>query len=404
MSSRSPQVKDGREIILGVCGGISAYKSCDLLRRMQELGFLITVVPTRASLNFVGIATWEALSGREVPEDLWNNVHQVPHIALAKRSSAIVIAPATADFIAKIAAGLAEDLLSNIVLAASVPIVLVPAMHTEMWFNPATVANIQTLKSRGLIVVEPDSGRLTGEDVGVGRYPETSKIITALSTALGTKSDLLGKRVLVSAGGTREAIDPIRYIGNHSSGKQGYALAYAAAARGADVTLVAANTNLPDIEGVSTIHVTTALQMQEQLEALFGATDILIMAAAVADVRPAHPNSFKLDKVKLESLELVSNPDITSTLTERKGKQIVIGFAAQASEEYESGIAKASAKLRAKNLDLIYFNDVSAGAIFGSENTQGIILSDNGVATEFPEGTKLTLANKLLDFALDKLG
>lgn len=395
---------DGREILLGVSGGVSAYKSCELLRRLQDLGYLITVVPTRASLNFVGIATWEALSGRQVPVDLWNNVHQVPHISLAKKAAAIVIAPATADLIAKLAAGLADDLLSNIVLAASSPIILVPAMHTEMWLNPATVANIKTLKSRGFVVVEPDSGRLTGLDVGVGRFPETNKIIATLEGTLEASHDLLGKQVLISAGGTREPIDPVRYIGNRSSGKQGYALAYAAAQRGAQVTLVAANSEIPDIEGICTIHVSTASEMHEVLKMHYADTDILVMSAAIADVRPAETSALKLDKENLTVIDLVRNPDITSSLTTHKSKQVVIGFAAQTSADIGDGLFLAAKKLQEKRLDFIYFNDVTAGAIFGSDNTHGVILSSEGASTPFPEASKLTLAHKLLDFALDKLG
>ena len=404
MIPRSSQVTDGREILLGVSGGISAYKSCELLRRLQDLGYLITVVPTRASLNFVGIATWEALSGREVPQDLWNNVHQVPHISLAKSSAAIVIAPTTADLIAKLAAGVADDLLTNIVLAATSPIVLVPAMHTEMWLNSATQANIVTLKSRGFIVVEPDTGRLTGSDVGVGRFPEVSKIVATLETTLKVKHDLLGKKVLISAGGTREPIDPVRYIGNRSSGKQGYALAYAAAIRGAQVTLVAANSELADIEGITTVHVSTALEMQEALKKQFAESDILIMSAAIADVRPAETSAHKIEKENLTFIDLVRNPDITSSLTAEKRSQIVIGFAAQTAEEEGQGLMLAGKKLHDKKLDFIYFNDVSAGAIFGSDNTHGVILSSAGIVTPFLEGSKLILAHKLLDFASDKLG
>jgi len=404
MTANYPEVSGGREILLGVSGGISAYKSCELLRRMQDLGFRVTVIPTRASLNFVGIATWEALSGRQVPLDLWNNVHQVPHISLAKKASAIVIAPATADLIAKLAAGIADDLLTNIVLASTSPVILVPAMHTEMWLNAATVANLATLNDRGFIIVEPESGRLTGSDVGMGRYPETQKIIGALTEELKTRSDLLGKRVLISAGGTREPIDAVRYIGNRSSGKQGYALAYAAAIRGADVTLVAANCDLPDIEGVNTIHVSTALEMQDALSAHFEESDILIMAAAIADVRPASPISGKVKKEDLTSIELIRNPDITAELTAKKGTQVVIGFAAQASDTQGQGLELAAKKLQEKGLDLLYFNDVSGGAIFGSDETAGVILRAHGESSQFPRASKLTLAHTLLDNALDKLG
>jgi len=394
----------GREIVLGVTGGISAYKSCDLLRRLQEHGFLITVVPTRASLNFVGTATWEALSGRPIATDLWNNVHQVPHISLAKKASAIVIAPATADVIAKMAHGIADDLLTNLILAAAVPIVVVPAMHTEMWLNPVTQANIEVLRKRGITIVEPGVGKLTSGDVGVGRYPETASIIESLLTCLDAKRDLLGKKVLISAGGTREPIDPVRYIGNLSSGKQGYAIALAAAARGAQVTLVAANTAQPDIEGIQTIHVSTALEMQEALEAHFRESDVLIMSAAVADVRPAHASDSKIAKSELNSIELTTNPDITRELAGVKSGQVMIGFAAQTADTAAEGQLIAASKLQDKGLDFIYFNDVSGGAIFGSDETEGVILHASGESTVFPKASKMTLADKLLDLALNKLG
>ena len=240
----------GREIVLGVAGGISAYKSCELLRRLQDVGCQVTVVPTRASLNFVGVSTWEALSGRPVPVDLWNNVHQVPHIALAKKADLLVIAPATADLMAKVAAGIADDLLTNILLASDVPTIFVPAMHSEMWRNAATQAKVLTLRARGYVILEPATGKLTSGDTGIGRYPELAVILASVAQALDIKTDLKGRSVLISAGGTREAIDPVRYIGNHSTGKQGYALAQAAMSRGATVTLVAANSALRDIEGL----------------------------------------------------------------------------------------------------------------------------------------------------------
>jgi len=226
-----------REIVLGVGGGISAYKSCELVRRLQDHGFLVSVIPTRSSLNFVGRATWEALSGRPIQDEMWNNVHEVPHIALAKKAAAIVIAPATADLIARIALGRADDMLTNVVIASNAPLIIVPAMHSEMWLNKATVANVALLRDRGVIVMEPAIGKLTSGDVGVGRYPEISEIIPVVEKATNHNSDLLGKTVLVSAGGTREQIDPVRYIGNKSSGKQGIAIAIAAASRGAKVSL-----------------------------------------------------------------------------------------------------------------------------------------------------------------------
>ena len=394
----------GREIVLGITGGISAYKSCDLLRRLQDLGFLITVVPTQSSLNFVGRSTWEALSGRQVPTDLWNNVHQVPHISLAKSADAIIIAPATADVMAKAAAGIADDLLTNIILAASVPLIFVPAMHTEMWNNAATQANVQLLRTRGHQVVEPDSGKLTSGDVGVGRYPQSSKIIDCLSATMRSRADLHGLSILISAGGTREAIDPVRYIGNHSSGRQGYALAYAAIVRGAKVTLVAANSALADIEGVETIHVTSALEMQAALMERFDQADVVIMSAAVADVRPANASAAKISKSDLTAISLTENPDITKDLSKRKGNQIMIGFAAQTAVSLDEGLKLATTKLQEKGLDVIYFNDVSGGAIFGSDRTQGVILTAQGQKYEFADGPKMALANKLLDLVLDKLG
>ena len=394
----------GREIVLGVAGGISAYKSCELLRRLQDLGLLVTVLPTRSSLNFVGVATWEALSGREVPVELWNNVHQVPHISIAKSADAIIIAPATADLMAKVAAGLADDLLTNVLLASDLPTIFVPAMHSEMWLNPATQHNVNILKSRGFIVVEPGSGKLTSGDVGIGRYPEIGEILRALSVALELNSDLLGRRVLISAGGTREAIDPVRYIGNHSSGKQGYALAYAAAIRGAEVTLVAANSTLPDIEGVKTIHVSSADEMLSALRENFATSEILIMCAAVADVRPTHQSEKKIGKNDLTTISLVQNPDITKELSFMKGEQIFIGFAAETEVTMEDALDKALRKMQEKELDIIFCNDVSDGAIFGAESTSGVIVDRSGSREKVSKILKMTLADKLLDLALDKLG
>ena len=394
----------GREIVLGVTGGISAYKSCDLLRRLQDHGFLVTVIPTRASLNFVGVATWEALSGREIATDLWNNVHQVPHVSIAKKADAIIIAPATADILAKMAHGIADDLLTNTLLASTAPVIVVPAMHTEMWLNPATVSNIETLRNRGVVVIEPGTGKLTSGDVGVGRYPESADIISGLLETLSLTSDLLGKRVLISAGGTREAIDPVRYIGNHSSGKQGYALAHAAALRGAKVTLVSANSQEPNIEGIETIRVVSASQMQEALEANFDLADIVIMAAAVADVRPAGISSGKISKSELKSIELIQNPDILKVLSSRKRDQVIIGFAAQTQAADNGGLAQAAKKLQEKALDAIYFNDVSEGAIFGADETSGVIVTADGAEEAVPRVSKVTLANKILDLALNKLG
>lgn len=390
----------GREIVLGVGGSISAYKSCDLLRRLQDQGFLITVVPTRASLNFVGVATWEALSHRAVAEDLWNNVQEVPHVSLGKKADAVVIAPATADLLARIAQGRADDMLTNIVLTATCPIIVAPAMHTEMWLNDATQKNVKTLRSRGFIVIDPEVGKLTGGDVGAGRYPKTKVIVQATQDALKGKADYLGVKVLVSAGGTREAIDPVRYIGNRSSGKQGYALAYAAAKRGAEVTLVSANAELKDIEGVKTIHVETANQMQQALVEEFDETDLVIMSAAVADVRPESTELEKISKSGLTELKLKPNDDIIKALSSMKKRQVLVGFAAQTGPD---GISQAKEKLRAKGLDLLYFNDVTKTKIFGEDETEGIVLDADGGESKISRISKVTLADTILDLALHKL-
>ena len=395
----------GRKILLGVSGGISAYKSCDLLRRLQDNGFLVDVVPTQASLNFVGKSTWEALSGRKVHLDLWSDVEKVPHISMAKENDLIVIAPATADLLAKLATGRSDDLLTNIVLASTAPKVLVPAMHTEMWLNPATTENVDTLRKRGFIVVEPDVGRMTGTDVGVGRYPESAKIIKTINDALVATSDLVGKKIIITAGGTREPIDPIRFIGNRSSGKQGFALAMAAASRGAQVHLVTANTDLPSIEGITITNVETAEQMLAVLDFEFPHCDALIMSAAVADARVVNYSDIKIGKESLSTLSLVNNPDILKSLSSvKKPGQIIFGFAAETISDMNELEASASAKLSSKSLDLIYVNNVSNGAIFGSEKTKGLIIDKERNVIEVPEISKDTLSDILLDQLVSKLG
>ena len=395
----------GRKLLLGVSGGISAYKSCELLRRLQDEGFIVDVVPTSASLNFVGKATWEALSGRKVLTDLWSDVEKVPHILMAKENYLIVIAPTTADLLAKLASGRADDLLTNIVLASTAPKILVPAMHTEMWLNPATVANVKTLQDRGFVVVAPDEGRMTGSDIGVGRYPEVSKIIEIINLTTHITADLAGKRILITAGGTREPIDPIRFIGNRSSGRQGFALAAAAASRGAQVHLVAANTDLPVIEGVTITSVETAEQMAAVLEYEFSECDALIMSAAVADAKVANYSEQKIKKEKLDVVSFSKNPDILKNLSEKKKPgQVIVGFAA----ETISGLAelqqRGEEKLVSKSLDLIYVNNVSDGAVFGSENTQGLIIDKNHNVIKVPQISKDTLSDILLDQLVSKLG
>ena len=395
----------GRKLLLGVAGGISAYKSCDLLRRLQDEGFIVDVVPTAASLNFVGKATWEALSGRNVVTDLWSDVTNVPHISLAKESDLIVIAPATADLLAKLASGRADDLLTNIVLASTSPKILVPAMHPEMWSNAATVENVKVLKERGFYVVEPDEGRMTGSDFGVGRYPETTKIIEIINKTIIQSSDLSGKRILITAGGTREPIDPIRFIGNRSSGKQGFALAMAAASRGAQVHLVTANTDLPIIEGITTTAVETAEQMAAVLAVEFPHCDALIMSAAVADAKVLNYSDIKIKKESLGTVELDKNPDILKSLSQsKKLGQVIVGFAAETSSNALALEQSGFDKLSSKSLDVIYVNNVSGGAIFGSDKTEGLIIDKQKNVIKVPEISKDTLSDILLDQLVSKLG
>jgi phosphopantothenoylcysteine decarboxylase/phosphopantothenate--cysteine ligase len=390
----------GREVILGVGGGIAAYKSCDLLRRLQDIGFLVTVVPTPSSLNFVGAATWEALSGRAVTTEVFESVEEVRHVSLAKKADFIIIAPATADLIARMAAGRADDLLTNIILAADVPVLIVPAMHPNMWKDQATTSNVGVLRERGYHVLDPDVGALTSGDVGQGRFPETVKILESFSELTQVKSDYLGKKVLVSAGGTREPIDPIRFIGNQSSGKQGYAVALQALRRGAEVVLVSANASLPDIEGVKTIHVQTASEMHDVLHQEFTKCDVLVMAAAVADARPEHVQDSKIKKGSLSSINLTENVDILKSLSGVKGKQVVVAFAAETSHDATA----AQSKMLAKGADILYLNDVSGGDIFNSETTFGEIFTRGGVSYKVGKTTKDTLAQELLDHALHQLG
>jgi phosphopantothenoylcysteine decarboxylase/phosphopantothenate--cysteine ligase len=395
----------GRKLLLGVSGGISAYKSCELLRRLQDQGFIVDVVPTAASLNFVGKATWEALSGRKVITDLWTDVESVPHISMAKENDLILIAPATADLLAKLASGRADDLLTNIVLASNAPKILVPAMHPEMWLNPATSANVSILRDRGFVVIEPDQGRMTGSDVGVGRYPDLSKIFSEIQAKLQNNSDLAGRRIIVTTGGTREPIDPVRYIGNRSSGKQGFALALAAATRGANVHLISANADLPEIDGVEITKIETATELLSVLEEEFPKCDALIMSAAVADARVSNYSQNKIKKSDFETMELTKNPDILARIAEiKRSGQIVVGFAAETDSKSENLVKLGSEKLRSKSLDLMYVNNVTDGAIFGSDLTQGIIIDSNERNIEIPKISKDTLSDILLDQLVSKLG
>jgi phosphopantothenoylcysteine decarboxylase/phosphopantothenate--cysteine ligase len=394
-----------REVILGVGGGIAAYKSCELLRRLQDRGYAITVVPTPSSLNFVGAATWEALSGRAVTTQVWERVDEVRHISLAASADALIIAPATADLIARIASGRADDLLTNLVLAVDIPILVVPAMHPQMWLDPATVANVDILRSRGFMVMDPEIGRLTGDDVGPGRFPETPAIIEKFEKLIAANKDLLGVQVLVTAGGTREAIDPVRFIGNRSSGRQGAAVARAARDRGAHVKMILANSQLStkeaqELNGIEVISVETATQMHAALEKEFPAANLLVMSAAVADARPSQISDEKIKKGQLKDIQLIENPDLLKSIASMRDKQIIIAFAA----ETNSDIDAAQEKMKAKGANILYLNDVSGGAIFGSDSTEGFILTSNGAHIPVSQTSKDTLAELLLDQALIQLG
>jgi phosphopantothenoylcysteine decarboxylase/phosphopantothenate--cysteine ligase len=404
----------GREIILGVSASISAYKSADLLRRLQDEGFLVTVVPTKSSLNFVGVATWEALSKRKVRTDLWQDVAEAAHTDLARDIAAIVIAPSTADLLAKIAAGICDDLLTNVIMVSEAPKILVPSMHPQMWLNPATIANVETLRNRGFVVIEPEFGRMTGTDVGIGRFPESATIISQLNSTLNHKADLKGKKILISAGGTVEPIDPVRFIGNRSSGKQGFALAYAAALRGAEVHLVVAG-EVPELEkkkleGVTISAISTADEMAAVMRTEAPFSDAIFMSAAVADAKPAKSMSRKIKKEDLQRIDLNRNEDILQTLSDLRREKVdstqqIIGFAAETLDGADIATAAKNPelinsgrkKLNQKGVDFIYVNDVTGGKIFGSDQTSGVLVCNNGETFEIDEISKLELSNLLLD-------
>ncbi|MFJ3219463.1 bifunctional phosphopantothenoylcysteine decarboxylase/phosphopantothenate--cysteine ligase CoaBC [Kitasatospora sp. NPDC086801] len=399
---------DAPRVALGVSGGIAAYKACELLRRFTESGHQVTVVPTAAALHFVGEATWAALSGRPAATETWERVHEVPHVRIGQQADLVVVAPATADLIARAAHGLADDLLTNTLLTARCPVVLAPAMHTEMWEHPATRDNVATLRRRGVIVLEPAVGRLTGKDTGKGRLPEPSAIFDACRAVLrrggAAPTDLAGRHVVVSAGGTREPLDPVRFLGNRSSGKQGYALAVTAAARGARVTLVSANAELADPAGVDVVHVSTALELREAALKAAAAADAVVMAAAVADFRPAEYASGKIKKV--EGVEpapvaLVRNPDVLAELAAHRARsgQLVVGFAA----ETDDVLANGRAKLARKGCDLLVVNEVGNGKAFGTDVNEAVVLGSDGSETAVPVGPKEALADVVWDLVAKRL-
>ena len=401
-------VPAGRRVVLGVSGGIAAYKACELLRRLTESGHDVTVVPTAAALEFVGAPTWAALSGKPVATDVWAGVHEVPHVRIGQSADLVVVAPATADLLARAAHGLADDLLTNTLLTARCPVVMAPAMHTEMWEHPATQANVATLRERGVLVLEPAEGRLTGADTGRGRLPEPAEIFDVAVGVLarGTGgADLAGRKVVVSAGGTREYLDPVRFLGNRSSGLQGYALARAAAARGAHVTLVSANVTLPDPAGVHVVRVETTAQLREAVLSATVTADAVVMAAAPADFRPTAVSEAKIKKADDGSspvVELAQNPDILAEISHDRAHEgaVVVGFAAETGDASGTVLDLARAKLARKGCDLLVVNDVSGGAVFGSEENQAVILAADGAVVDVPRGSKTALAHVIWDEVL----
>ena len=390
-------------VVVGVGGGIAAYKVASLVRLFTEAGHDVTVVPTRAALQFVGEPTWAALSGNPVSTEVWDRVHQVNHVAVGQRADLVVVAPATADLMGRAAAGLADDLLTATLLTATCPVVFAPAMHTEMWTNPATTANVDTLRQRGVTVLEPDSGRLTGSDSGPGRLPEV-EVIFRKALGLLTAPDLAGVSVLVTAGGTREPIDPVRFLGNRSSGKQGYSLAAAAARRGAAVTLISANTALPAPADVDVVPVETAAQLANQVHAHATKADIVAMTAAVADFRPTDVSGVKLKKdsaAEPDSISLMRNPDILVDLVAgRRSEQTVVGFAAETGDEAAEVVEYGRKKLAAKGCDLLVVNDVSGGEVFDRHENQIIILDRRGGEEHYSRSDKSVIADQIWDAVL----
>ena len=396
-------------VVLGVAGGIAAYKACELLRLLTESGHQVRVVPTAAALNFVGEATWAALSGQPVTASPWEDVHDVPHVRLGQEADLVIVAPATADLLARAAAGLSDDLLSAVLLTARCPVVFAPAMHTEMWQHPATQANVATLRARGCLVVDQASGRLTGKDTGPGRLPEPPELFAVVQRVLargvaGLAADLSGRSILVSAGGTREELDPVRYIGNWSTGLQGYALASAAVLRGAEVTLVAANTELPDPAGVKVVRVKSALQLREEVLAAGRDADVIVMAAAVADYRPATRSEHKIKKtgVAPDPIALTENPDIIRDLVaarQRRG-QLIVGFGAETGDVLANG----RAKLARKGCDLLVVNQVGDGLAFGTADNEAVVLGADGSEVSLPRGPKEQIADGIWDLIARRLG
>lgn len=404
----------GPRVVLGVGGGIAAYKSAEVVRRLAALGAQVTVTPTAAALRFVGAATFEALSGRPVLTDVFTDVSSVAHVRTGQQAELVVIAPATADLMAKAAHGIADDMLTATLLVTRAPVLMVPAMHTEMWTHPATVANVATLRSRGVIVMDPAVGRLTGPDSGPGRMPEPEQIAEIaeilLHRADALPRDLVGTRVLISAGGTREDLDPVRYLTNRSSGRQGFALAAVAAARGAEVTVVAANTALLTPPGVTIVPVTDARSLRVAMLERSAAAEVVVMAAAVADFRPAEVAVAKIKKVGDDgapTLELARNPDVLADLVaSRRPGQLIVGFAAETGDTTADALTYAREKLARKGCDLLVLNRVDGGRAFDVADNAVTVLAAGVVApvVEVPFGPKAVVAAAIWDAVRVRMG
>jgi phosphopantothenoylcysteine decarboxylase/phosphopantothenate--cysteine ligase len=414
---RTAELMDRNRIIVGVSGGIAAYKACSVVRQLVEAGHSVRVIPTESALRFVGAATFEALSGEPVHTGVFEDVPEVPHVQIGKQADLVVVAPATADVLARAAHGRADDLLTATLLTARCPVLFAPAMHTEMWLHPATVENVATLRRRGAVVLEPASGRLTGSDTGAGRLPEPEEITTFAELLLARGDampyDLAGCKVLVTAGGTREPIDPVRFIGNRSSGKQGYAVARVAAQRGADVTLIAAHTTgLADPAGVHVVHVSSAQQLGDAVTKRAPDAHVLVMAAAVADFRPAQASSSKIkkgpdagpeSKWDAPTIELVRNDDVLAGAVRARtdgqlpNMRAIVGFAAETGDANGDVLFHARAKLHRKGCDLLVVNAVGDNRAFEVDSNDGWLLASDGTESALEHGSKTLMASRIVD-------
>ena len=411
-----------KRIIVGVAGGIAAYKACALVRNLTEAGHSVRVIPTESALKFVGAATFEALSGNPVHTGVFENVHEVPHVRLGQQADLVVIAPATADLMARAASGRADDLLTGTLLTAHCPVLFAPAMHTEMWLHPATVDNVATLRRRGAVVLEPASGRLTGADIGPGRLPEPDEIATFAQLLLERSDalpyDLGGVKVVITAGGTREALDPVRFIGNRSSGKQGYAVARVMAQRGADVTLISGNTaGLADPAGVDMVHVGSAAQLQAAVSKHAPDSEVLVMAAAVADFRPVHVATSKIKKAHEPGrdsdapvIELTRTEDVLAGAVRARADgqlpnmRAIVGFAAETGDANGDVLFHARAKLRRKGCDLLVVNAVGDGKAFEVDDNAGWLLTADGAEAALERTSKTNMASRITDAIVALLG